>query len=140
MRHFFASVLAQFAFVRNGEAVAVGALYDANHSAGHAAIRILVDPNQRHPFTGVDSFALLSRFAFTTFPFSRLFLQTNSVSLEQFRSAIDSGFLVEEARLHNYERFGDDWVDVIYYSFARPFAVDPHSMSFRVRSAPGAGQ
>ena len=136
MGHLFASVLAQFVFLRDGEAVAVGALYDANHAAGHALLRILVAPDQHHPFTGVDSFALLSRFAFAAFPFSRLFLQANSASLKQFRSAIESGYFVEEARLHNFERLGEDWVDVVYFSFSRSLLVDRRTMSFQVRSTP----
>lgn len=136
MRHLFVSVLAQFVFLRNGEAVAVGALYDANHNAGHAALRILVAPDQRHPFTGVDSFALLSQFAFSTFPFSRLFLQTNSVSLQQFRSAVQGGYFVEEARLHNYERLGEEWVDMVYFSFSRSLLVGQGAMSFQVSSTP----
>ena len=119
MQHLFTSVTAQFVFMRDDRPVGVGAIYDLNSSARHAALRLLIDPVDRHLCTGVDAFILLGKYAFDTFPISRLFLQTNSVSRERFASACQREIFVEEARLANYERFGDQFVDLIYLSFER---------------------
>jgi hypothetical protein len=142
MQHLFGSVLAQFIFLRDHRPVAVGALYDANFAAGRAAIRVLVSPEQTHPLTGFDGFALLSRYAFANFPFDKLYMQVNSFSVTQFQRAVDYGYFAEEARLHNYERFGDEWADLVYLSVSRSRLADPKPMTIQIagHTARAAGQ
>ena len=117
--HLFTSVLAQFVFERSGRAIGIGAIYDANHPAQRASIRILTAPESIGWSTGVDAFVLLANYGFNSFPFTRLFIQTNSIALLQFRGAVSRGLFTEEARLHNFERFGTEWADVIYLSVPR---------------------
>lgn len=135
MQHFFGSVLAQFVFLRENQPVAVGAIYDANYAAGHAAIRVLVSPDHKHPLTGIDTFLTLTGFAFANFPLVKVYVQANTFSLEQFRSGVDVGFLEEEARLHNHERFGEEWADLIYLSMSRALFHQSTELTIQIPAA-----
>ena len=137
--HLFASVLAQFVFERSGRPVAIGALYDANYPAQRASIRLLVSGEDNGWSTGVDAFALLAHYGFHNFPVARLIMQTNSVALEQFRRATEFGLFTEEARLHNFERFGDEWADLVYLSAPRALFEEPTGPRVQVVMHPPRG-
>lgn len=130
--HLFASVTAQFVFERRDRAIAIGAIYDANFAAQRASIRLLVSPANASWMTGFDAFCRLAVHAFATFPLSRLYFQTNTIAVRQFERGIRTGLFVEEARLHNFERFGDEWADLIYLSTGRNLFLEPSARRVQV--------
>lgn len=51
-------------------------------------------------------------------------METNSVAIAQFARAVSLGFLVEEARIEDYEIFGSTPVDLIILSMSRSIIVE----------------
>lgn len=83
-----------------------------------------------------DAFILVSHYAFSTFPLSRLIMETNSIAIEQFRSAVNRGSFVEEARLHNYERIGTEWSDLVYLSVSSHVFLGSSDSVVQIRIPP----
>ena len=62
----------------------------------------------------------------------KVYFECNSHSLTQFESAVRKGFLVEEARLPAFERFGpDDWSDLVWLSIDRSTFHDKKTLLTR---------
>lgn len=133
----FANVLTQFVFVRETEQVGYGAIYDANMGSQRASIRMLLGPGERGRAAVADCFGLLAGHAFATFPFRKLYMETTDHSIGQFRGAVGLYF-EEEARLHDYELFGDTWSDLIYLSVPRELFAARPSPLLRVALPPTA--
>jgi hypothetical protein len=95
-------------------------LYDANLSAQTAKVSCLVAPELRNGFNALDCVLAILGFGFSQWPLRKVYYECNSVSARQFGSAITRGLMVEEARLTDYECFGDgEWADMIWLSTDR---------------------
>jgi RimJ/RimL family protein N-acetyltransferase len=126
------NVLVQYGFMRSGELIGFGAIYDANMAAQRASIRLLLARAGRPSPFAVDCFAVLADYAFRTFPLRKLYIEANEDSVRQYARAVGIYF-TEEARLRDFERFGDDWSDLIYLSTDRElFVPRPRQTTFQV--------
>jgi RimJ/RimL family protein N-acetyltransferase len=123
----FASTLSLYAFVCDSQLIGYGNLYDASLSAGHAHLSLFLGPENRKSTLFLSCFFAITDYAFDTWPLRKLYLECNSESIDQFKSAIDSGLLTEEARLVDYERSGRGTSDLIFLSFGRPewMSIEP---------------
>lgn len=99
---------------------AYASLYDANLASGVAKVSVIVAPELRQGHVSVEALVELLQFGFAQWPLRKVYLECNSHSLRQFGSAVERGYFVEEARLRDYELFGDgEWSDRIYLSTDR---------------------
>jgi hypothetical protein len=115
-------VLANFIGVRRGSDIPASfvTLYDVNLAAGHGKLSCLVAPELRMGTTAVDTVLQMLEFAFGQWPLRKVYFETNSIAIQQYSSAVARGLLVEEARLLNYELFGDgSWADLIFLAVDR---------------------
>lgn len=115
-------VLCHFMCVRRQDPLPIGyvSLYDANLAALNVKLSCIVAPELRFGRNAVDCVLAILGFAFSQWPFDRVLMECNSVSIRQFESAVERGLMREEARLRQYERFGDgEWVDLVWLSAER---------------------
>lgn len=114
-------VLCQFiATIRGSEApIGLATLYDANLSSQHAHMSCLVASRYRRTGAPIGMALALLTYAFDTWPLVKVYMETNSVSIRQYQSALNRRFFFEEARILGFERFGDGWADLIYLSIDR---------------------
>jgi RimJ/RimL family protein N-acetyltransferase len=131
VQNLYAAVLAQFVFRYAEDPVAIGAIYEPNFAAGHASVRLVTSPRARRAHTAVDSFVLLAEYGFKTYPLRKLYMQTNSSAIQSFSSALRRGFFEEEARLVDFERNGEEWLDLIYLSVARQVFIEREPLTLR---------
>lgn len=122
----WAGVLAQFMVCRrsDGEQVALATIYSANMAARRAHIACLASP--QHAMSGLPLLGAMAMidYAFETWPFEKIYIESTSQSMRFYSTALKSELLVEEARLVDYERFGDEVGDLIYLSVERKRFID----------------
>jgi RimJ/RimL family protein N-acetyltransferase len=120
--HLWAGVYAHFMFCVRGQELPVGygSIYDVSFSARNAKLAILIAPELRHGSFAYHCFFKLALFAFEQWPLDKLLMECNTYSLSQFESGLHRGLFVEEARIRDYECFGDDqWADLVWISASR---------------------
>ncbi len=120
-RDLWSGVLAQYLVTSRlgGEPVALASVYNANMSSKRAHMACLAAPDQVGGGLALLGAVALAAHAFETWPFEKLYFETTSLALEQFSSVMSSGLVSEEARLVDYERFGEDRADLIYLSMEK---------------------
>lgn len=120
--HLWSGVYSHFMFHVHGQDLPVGygSIYDVSFSARNAKIAVLIAPELRRGFLAVQCFLKLALFSFEQWPLDRLFMECNSFSVTQFESSVERGIFLEEARIRDYECFGDnEWADLIWLSVSR---------------------
>lgn len=81
---------------------------------------VLMAPEWRGvPGVAIDCVRAILAHGFSTWPLNKIYMETSSVALRSFKSAIRSGLFVEEARLVEFELFGDGAADLVYLSVSR---------------------
>lgn len=118
--HLWAGVLCQYiAESVDGRPLGLASLYDANQSARHSHFSCIVADWARRSGAALGIALSMLGHGFRTWPFEKFYMETNSYGLEHYKSAVERGFFIEEARLRRYELFGDEWADLIYLSIDR---------------------
>jgi RimJ/RimL family protein N-acetyltransferase/acyl carrier protein len=91
--------------------VGYAACYAADMRSRRAYIAIQGAPELANRGLLIDAGRMLIDYLFSEFEFNKLYAECPGFVFESFRSGLGSPF-VEEGRLHNHERFRDQWWDL----------------------------
>jgi RimJ/RimL family protein N-acetyltransferase len=107
------SVLAQFVIERVGSEKPLGlaAVTSANFRDGYAYLSALGAPEGRRLGLVAEGTLLAFHYAFSTWPFRKLYMEASEESLEAFRSGLGQ-FFVEEGRLREHSFWNGRYLDV----------------------------
>jgi RimJ/RimL family protein N-acetyltransferase len=125
VRQLWDGVLAQFCVISPERRTPVGivGLYNANHVSQYAYLYALSAPEMVG--TGLVARAALELIdhAFSTFRLRKIYIETRELALDQFRSVIRRGIMVEEGRLREHEWHEGGYDDLVFLS-VQPSALD----------------
>jgi len=72
----------------------------------------------------LEAFVLFVRYIRALWPFRKLYIEAPAFNVAQYRSAVDSGFLKEEARLVEHTYFDGRYWDFYIYSIDEALAAN----------------
>lgn len=114
------SVLAQFIIegVRSGQPLGLVAITSPNFRDGFAYVSALGSPDAQGSGLIAEGMALCFHYAFTTWPFRKLYLEATEHSFQGFKSGIGRYF-VEEGHLREHVFWNGQYTDLLILAFYR---------------------
>jgi hypothetical protein len=103
---------------REGASLGLVTAHDASHRHGYAYVSAVFHQQDPPAPWQVEGLVLFVQHLFRLFPFRKLYLQTNDLTVGGFGSLIGS-LLVEEGRLRDHEFHDGRYVDQITLAIAR---------------------
>jgi RimJ/RimL family protein N-acetyltransferase len=124
VRQLWDGVLAQYCVTASDRrAIGIVGLYNANHVSQYAYLYALSSPEVVG--TGLVARAALELIdhAFSTFRLRKIYVETREAALDQFKSIVRRGIMVEEARVPDHEWIDGRYDDLVILS-VRPSALE----------------